>query len=76
MILWTVVPLAQIEPAVVPPGADVPARVVMMEQYRRDRAATWFTVGVEADAIDWTGLDEAAAALSRADVFPPVRRPR
>lgn len=79
MVSWTLVPLRVLGLNVdVEPGDRVPGRIVAMDLYRRTGRCEGIEVGAEADATDWTGLEEAVAWLDQQDVHGPqgVRVPR
>lgn len=79
MVSWTLVPLRVLVLDVgVEAGDRVPGRVVALEVFRRTGRCEGIEVGAEADAIDWTGLEEAVAWLDQQDVHGPqgVRVPR
>lgn len=53
-------------------GTDVPARVIVMEAVRRDGHCEKFDIEIEAQAIDWEGLDDAIVRLEITDVEIPT----
>lgn len=72
MIRWTLVPLRALALGVdVEPGDQVPGRIVAMDLYRREGHVDGMSVGTAVDAIEWSGLGEAAAWLDQQDVLAP-----